>query len=162
MAKKSKKDDGAGVMDARFYFLLPQDAPAMALPDDEPLLAGKDDPGQSVLALRLVPQGATPPPSKGKTKRGRDGAFTIKIGETEFDVTGLPNPDALLMDGPCKHRKEGPCLPCTEEAIRGAREQLEGEAAAKVVDLAAAREKAEADDGSADEEHQDKPRKLDA
>lgn len=99
-------------------FLLPVQHRAAQLQPDEPLFAGASGGkiyGQSILDLSFD----GPPPPEPRS---------IKIGETELNVTGLGEPANLLKLGPCVHRSEPePCLPCTEDAIKAARKLVEME-----------------------------------
>ncbi len=89
-------------------FLLPSGFEGRAqLPADEPLFAGTEATkrGQSILDLQVM----------------STNAVTIKIGDEEINVTGLPDPDSLLKTGPCDHRDtQDPCSPCTHEAVEAA------------------------------------------
>lgn len=95
-------------------FLLPIAHPKAQLPLDEPLLEhGQEEAekkSQSIFDLDWSGDG-----------RPQRGAKTIKCGDVEIDATGLEDVDALLVEGPCKHRDEGPCPQCTEAAVEKAR-----------------------------------------
>jgi len=87
-------------------FLLPTSHKAAQLPLDEPLFAGKEAPGQSILDLSFH----------------EPMAQTIKIGETEINVTGLGNPGDIIKSGPCSHREDTEsCLTCTESHVSSLR-----------------------------------------
>lgn len=93
-------------------FLLPAKRAAAQLPPDEPLFAGAAGPmrGQSILDLTLEEQPDAELPQ------------IIRIGELEWNVTGLPGYNVLLQSGPCDHRDtHEPCAPCTEIAVAKAR-----------------------------------------
>lgn len=104
-------------------FLLPMDHAEAELPG-EPTLFDKDRPdlGDSNLALDLSGDGASDEPL----------IIRIKVGdvEHEFNVTGLDDPDELLVSGPCGHREEGDCPQCTGEKVAAARRLQAAENAA--------------------------------
>lgn len=121
-------------------FMLPDSHAAAELPPDEPLFAGTGGPprGQSILDLSTAI--ILPPPTPE----------VIKIGELEWNITGLGHARELLKAGPCDHRDtHEPCAPCTEIAIASAR----AEVAKKVVPIKTRRpKKKKADDDDAQPE----------
>lgn len=101
-------------------FILPSGRMPAQLPPDEPLLARKDDRpvGRSILDLRLDLD----------TKQAR----SIKIGDVEIDVTGIPDPDRLVVIG-CEHRDGAePCHICTQSAVNA--ERIKVQEAAKAAE----------------------------
>lgn len=118
-------------------FILPSGRAPAQLPPDEPLLARQDDKpsGRSILDLRLDLD----------TKQAK----TFQIGDVEIDVTGIADPDRLVVIG-CEHREGAePCHICTQQAVAGERAKMA--AAAKETEAKAGkrrgRRKADTDDG---------------
>lgn len=92
-------------------FILPMDHPEAEFSDTLPLFDGVAACGRSNLDLDLSGDGVKD-----------DGAQSIKVGDIEFNVSGLGDPSDLLMMGPCDHRDTATeCVQCTAEKIESAK-----------------------------------------